>query len=191
MAPCDDDDAECDGSGDEDVIDSVHKSTNEDIYIHGKSTQSPSLEKGTQDNLVITVNMTETPPRRKVDDSTKRTGQETHDSRGGNVTPISVVTPSVGANLNQESSGFNIASFFTLPVIIGIAVGGLLLLLIIIYIIYKCKGRDEGSYKIDESKNFRIESKPLKSDSHINGGLKAGVAPAKPPKKKDVKEWYV
>ncbi|XP_064621737.1 neurexin 1-like isoform X2 [Lineus longissimus] len=192
MAPCDDDDTECDGSGDGEVIvDATPKSNNEDIYIHGKSTQSPSMERGTQDSLVITVNMTETPPRRNFDDSSKRPGQESHDSRGGNVTPINVVTPSVGANLNQESSGFNIASFFTLPVIIGIAVGGLLLLLIIIYIIYKCKGRDEGSYKIDESKNYRIESKPLKSDPHINGGLKAGVAPAKPHKKKDVKEWYV
>ncbi len=75
--------------------------------------------------------------------------------------------------------------------IVGISVGVVVLLLILAFMLYKCRGRDEGSYKIDESKNYSYETCNTKPPPSVNGGLsKAGSGYSKP-RKKDVKEWYV
>ena len=83
----------------------------------------------------------------------------------------------------------------SIGVIVGIAAGVILLLLILAYAVYKYKSRDEGSYKVDESKNYRYDScntKPPPPSVNGAGGFppKSGGTPTKP-KKKDVKEWYV
>jgi hypothetical protein len=41
-----------------------------------------------------------------------------------------------------------------LALIIGIAVGVLFTIIILIIALYKFRSRDEGTYKVDESKNF-------------------------------------
>ncbi len=94
--------------------------------------------------------------------------------------------------VNQKHSGLGPLSL-NIGLIVGIAAGVLLLLLILAYALYKYKSRDEGSYKIDESKNYPYESPIAKPSPTANGGLsKSGMQPtSKPAKKKDVKEWYV
>lgn len=74
-----------------------------------------------------------------------------------------------------------------LALIIGIAVGVLFTIIILIIALYKFRSRDEGTYKVDESKNFAyLESKNVQG----NGAI-IGATNIKPGKKKDVKEWYV
>jgi len=74
-----------------------------------------------------------------------------------------------------------------LALIIGIAVGVLFTIIILIIALYKFRSRDEGTYKVDESKNFAyLESKNIQG----NGAI-IGATNIKPGKKKDVKEWYV
>lgn len=75
-----------------------------------------------------------------------------------------------------------------LALYIGIGVGVLFTLIILIIALYKFRSRDEGTYKVDESKNFAyLESKNV---HHGNGAI-IGASNIKPGKKKDVKEWYV
>lgn len=57
-----------------------------------------------------------------------------------------------------------------LALLIGCSVGGVILIIIVIYAFIKYRNRDEGSYKIDESKNF-VNSSPLpKHESNACGG---------------------
>ncbi|XP_071159703.1 neurexin-1-like isoform X2 [Mytilus edulis] len=74
-----------------------------------------------------------------------------------------------------------------LALFIGIGVGVAFTVIILIIALYKFRSRDEGTYKVDESKNFAyLESKSLQG----NGAI-IGASNIKPGKKKDVKEWYV
>ncbi|XP_074654685.1 neurexin-3-like [Tubulanus polymorphus] len=193
LGPCDDEE-DCEESGSGEVpIDTSPQGTTDDIYISkSKTTTEPPAQNGT--GFISTINMTETPPRKNPINGIVEEDNSKNPNRHELNMPVTTektITPTAGDPNAGETTGSMLSKIFTLPVIIGIAVGSLVILLIIIYVFYKCKGRDEGSYKIDESKNYRIEAKPLKSDAHINGGLKAGVAPTKPSKKKDIKEWYV
>lgn len=78
-----------------------------------------------------------------------------------------------------------------LALYIGIGIGVLFTLIILIIALYKFRSRDEGTYKVDESKNFAyLESKNVHHGNHGNGAI-IGASNIKPGKKKDVKEWYV
>ncbi|XP_013396315.1 neurexin-2-like isoform X1 [Lingula anatina] len=104
--------------------------------------------------------------------------------------PVSTKTPPEGENTGQTLGGGGIhLGGMNIAVIIGIIVGVLVALLILIFIIYKVKKRSNGSYKIDESKNYADVKQPLQANGdkthHVNGS-----SPAKT-KKGDVKEWYV
>lgn len=79
--------------------------------------------------------------------------------------------------------------FINIPLIVGIAVGVLVALCIVIFIVYKLKKRSNGSYKIDESKNYADSKKPLQNGENGHR-VKSNSSPAKT-KKGDVKEWYV
>ena len=84
------------------------------------------------------------------------------------------------------------ATSVTLWIILGVAGGVLLALLVLAYAVYKYKSKDEGTYKIDESKNYDAyeERKPM---TQSNNGCDKSSGPliGKPVKKKSVKEWYV
>ena len=76
--------------------------------------------------------------------------------------------------------------------IVGIAVAVVILFLVLAYALYKYRSRDEGSYKIDESKNYSYETCNTKPPPHVNGGVsKTTKGQTSKPRKKDVKEWYV
>ena len=97
--------------------------------------------------------------------------------------PIVITTLKVGTGMPQSDED----NKKKLALIIGIAVGVLFTIIILIIALYKFRSRDEGTYKVDESKNFAyLESKNLQGNGAIIGptNIKTG-------KKKDVKEWYV
>ena len=80
--------------------------------------------------------------------------------------------------------------------ILSIALGLVLLLLIFSYAFYKYRSRDEGTYKIDETKNYRYETVSTKAPiAMANGGANGcsakGHGSKANRKKGTVKEWYV
>nr|CAD7576699.1 unnamed protein product [Timema californicum] len=93
--------------------------------------------------------------------------------------------------------------------IIGIIAGALIAIILIILIILKFKNRSEGSYKVDESKNYQGSQGPnaallgaaagngQQHPQQMNGNVKNGsdkLGNGKSTKKrdiKDIKEWYV
>ncbi|CAM1325515.1 NRXN2 (predicted) [Pycnogonum litorale] len=97
----------------------------------------------------------------------------------------------------------------TLTLVVGIVAGVMVAVVIIAFLVYRFRNRPEGSYKIDESKNYRFSSDPGTlsisvsgymngSQTQMNGAVKnggngggGGDKAGKLPKKKDVKEWYV
>jgi hypothetical protein len=79
-------------------------------------------------------------------------------------------------------------------------------IVLIILIILKFKNRSDGSYKVDESKNYpqsqgptaallgsgNIEQRPRQINGNIkNGSDKCASNPSKKRDTRDVKEWYV
>ncbi len=215
--PCGADDEDCMGSGSGDGgVDPVHtpKVVTDDIYItspeptrkypdpwgveerpHGRSTQNP---------MVVTVNMTTVTPRRPSvvttrrtfhasDTPTERPRDLTKEESGGASDTGGMLPPS-----SSKGKSFNLSS--NIIVIVGITAGVLIILLLLAFAIYKYKSRDEGSYKIDESKNYPYQEGAAvaacnKPSSQVNGGSctrssHSGMQTASKPKK-NVKEWYV
>ncbi|GFT00428.1 neurexin-1a [Nephila pilipes] len=87
--------------------------------------------------------------------------------------------------------------------VIGVIAGALIAIVLIALIVYKLRNRTEGSYKVDESKNYQFGTQfgaIAASPAFLNGpmppvnSLSKGH-PEKTPKKKkggkDLKEWYV
>jgi hypothetical protein len=79
-------------------------------------------------------------------------------------------------------------------------------IVLIILIILKFKNRSDGSYKVDESKNYQqsqgptaallgsgnVQQCPQQMHGNIkNGSDKCASNPAKKRDTKDIKEWYV
>ncbi|KAK7071822.1 hypothetical protein SK128_017155 [Halocaridina rubra] len=81
----------------------------------------------------------------------------------------------------------------SIPLIISIIAGALIIVILIILLILKLKGRRDGNYKVEETKNY--EGIPTMPTPMINGQGNGNIKPGdrRPVKKqsKDVKEWYV
>ncbi|XP_069165959.1 neurexin 1 isoform X1 [Procambarus clarkii] len=81
----------------------------------------------------------------------------------------------------------------SVALIISIIAGALIIVILIVLLILKFKGRQDGAYKVDESKNY--EGIPTMPTPMINGQGNGTIKPGdrRPVKKqsKDVKEWYV
>ncbi|PSN29164.1 hypothetical protein C0J52_25920 [Blattella germanica] len=87
--------------------------------------------------------------------------------------------------------------------VIGIIAGAMIAIILIILIILKFKNRSDGSYKVDESKNYQHSQGPNAAllgpgngqqiPQQMNGNLKNGSDKCANKKRdvKDVKEWYV
>ena len=154
------------------------------------STRRPRT---TPEPLVIRENMTVAPPRKPLHRITTRApvGQQTTPSKGGGHGYVTEVDPEPKRSSPQDRLKMNIG------LIAGIAAGVILLLLLLAFALYKYKSRDEGTYKVDEGKNYGYEvcaSGTAGSNSDTNGTTKCGggmTPPSGKRKKKDVKEWYV
>ena len=218
--PCDNDDEDCGGSG-SGHAEPVHTPRTDDGDLHpggggggvgptqrvepdggweGQSetlpideTKSTDRPRSTTDNMVITVNMTETPPKKPTNIATRRPYEPRTDPPDGpDMSGRPDISPTPNEKqINQQPKGYGPLGL-NIGLIIGIAAGIVLLLLILAYALYKYKSRDEGSYKIDESKNYQYPDAAAKPCSQVNGGVsKSGMQASKPKSKKDVKEWYV
>ncbi|CAF0815143.1 unnamed protein product [Rotaria sordida] len=87
---------------------------------------------------------------------------------------------------------------FNITLLIGCISASIILIIIIIYAFVKYRNRDEGSYKIDESKNFVLNSN---IDSHDNSGCRGKASSSHHYRQKlmatnehngiDSREWYV
>jgi len=213
-APCLTDDEDCEGgSGSGFQVDPVNtpKTTDDITYETPESPHIPvdpeqpqtdpphrfeSSTTSTTDSMMIKVNFTENPTRRPqpvitskrpmvgVEEQTPPPpGPAGPDSSPGGAT-------NVGGIKHDEKRSHNPIGLH-IGLIVGIAAGVIILLLILAYALYKYRSRDEGTYKIDETKNYSYDTCNTKPPPHVNGGVaKSGSAPSKP-KKKDVKEWYV
>lgn len=80
----------------------------------------------------------------------------------------------------------------------GVAVGVMLLLLLIVYIICRYRATDEGSYKVGDSKqytystcNLRPPPSPLTSSHSHHNGTSTPAQQQQRAKRRDVQEWYV
>ena len=140
---------------------------------------------------MITQNMTTIIPRHKGETvekvATKRTDNEYKEPTGP---PDANGKGLIDENKDPNPEKVSGSTKLNIPLIVGIVAGIICILLLIAFAFYRYKNRDEGSYKVDESKNYGYQdSKP---PPQVNGGIKPGLPPAKPSgKKKDVKEWYV
>ncbi|XP_045116786.1 neurexin-1-like isoform X2 [Portunus trituberculatus] len=81
----------------------------------------------------------------------------------------------------------------SVALVISIVAGTLIVVILIVLLVLKFKGRQDGAYKVDESKNY--EGIPTVPTPMINGQGNGAIKPGdrRPVKKqsKDVKEWYV
>ncbi|XP_067134301.1 neurexin 1-like isoform X3 [Centruroides vittatus] len=85
--------------------------------------------------------------------------------------------------------------------VIGIIAGVLIGIVLVALIVYRIRNRSEGSYKIDESKNYQfaaVSASPSLlngQQAHMNGTVKTGEKATRNPNitkdGKDLKEWYV
>lgn len=199
-ADCDDEEDCEDGSGFPPVGPVFTPKTTTDDIIILNSTVPPDDDSDTTDSLIITVNITETPPKKGLSPfstpQSSKTPNASAPSGGGGKGDGDKKdrNGSYGEDPYEKRSknpmGLNIG------LIVGIAAGVVLLLLILAYALYKYKSRDEGSYKIDESKNYSYEAYTAQAAKqpatpHANGGMSKSSAHSSKPRKKDVKEWYV
>lgn len=81
----------------------------------------------------------------------------------------------------------------TTGMVVGIVAAAALCILILLYAMYKYRNRDEGSYQVDETRNYISNSAQTNGavvkDKAPSGSAK-GSASSKRPKDKD-KEYYV
>ena len=228
--PCGADDEDCagSGSGDDRGVDPVNtpKVVTDDIYITSPEPtrkypppwdddkQHPDWNQpdqhhphsSTQNPMVVTVNMTTVVPKRPSSGvTTRRTPHASEppprrdptreEAEGGGSSSSGGMIP---PKSSKKGKSFNLSSNIIL--IVGITAGVLVILLVLAFAIYKYKSRDEGSYKIDESKNYPYQEGAAvaacnKPSSQVNGGSctrssQSGMQTASKPKK-NVKEWYV
>lgn len=149
------------------------KSSTESIFVTETITEYPQKKKST----VISVQPAEKPAESTL-------------SSVGNKQDETQASESDRKSRKSDSIGL----------IIGIAVAVLIALLILIAVLYKVCSKKEGTYKVDESKNYGFTppagttAATVISTPQANGGIKNNGKAGKPPKKKDtkdVKEWYV
>ncbi|XP_014671667.1 PREDICTED: neurexin-3-beta-like [Priapulus caudatus] len=112
----------------------------------------------------------------------------------------STVAPPIGTDESRSASEDRQRKTDSVGLIIGIAVAVLIALLALIAVLYRVCSKKEGTYKVDESKNYgfaptAVATTAVAAAPQANGGIKNNNGKAgKLPKKKDakdVKEWYV
>ena len=154
------------------IVDKVDKSMDGEKVNNNVSS---SGETSTVDSMFITVNITETHTRKSqpVITSAPDTGDDT------------VTHQDPKSSLGVTTAAINLA------IIIGAGAAGLLILLCLIYAIWRCKRKDIGSYKIDESKNYSIDPKTQPQQTNGMPAKPGMTMPRFEKSKKNVKEWYV
>jgi len=142
-------------------------SGSDDTEIYSGSGSGEPIEEEKKTGEVITSKPTTTEPTKdtkteskstvmvinEVDDSKKTTEVQPTSTEGNDIVvmgPESTDDPSntVGASTGdkQEEAGVN----FTVGIIVGVVVGAILAILVIVFLVYRLRKKDEGSYSLDE-----------------------------------------
>ncbi|XP_019641092.1 PREDICTED: neurexin-3-beta-like [Branchiostoma belcheri] len=195
---CDDeDDPDCDdGSGSGDGSGTTTASTDAGVRFSvttttggGKQTAPPTLQPSPPLQPGLTPN---TVPRGNGQIPPTSNVIPPLFNKPPNGKPSNIITLDPGNGKNpvqnpvQEQQVADTAS--TTGMVVGIVVAAAIALLILLYAMYKYRNRDEGSYRIDESRNYNFHTSGLPAQQ--NGSVPK-EKPHKPVKKKDSKEWYV
>ncbi|XP_033109086.1 neurexin-3-like isoform X2 [Anneissia japonica] len=107
-------------------------------------------------------------------------------SPGTNPSRLPSVAPTIGAPPLQSTSFIEQTGM-----IIGIAAGGVVIMLLVILLLYKYRNRSEGSYKINESRNFDLQTVRSALLPARNGTIPAKAPKSQLPPGYASKEWYV
>uniref|UniRef100_A0A8C5BNF8 Neurexin 3b n=1 Tax=Gadus morhua TaxID=8049 RepID=A0A8C5BNF8_GADMO len=98
--------------------------------------------------------------------------------------------PGVVRRAPPESSEVIRESGSTTGMVVGIVSAAALCILILLYAMYKYRNRDEGSYQVDETRNYISNSATQSNGAVVKEKAGAGGGGSKRPKDKD-KEYYV
>lgn len=75
--------------------------------------------------------------------------------------------------------------------VLGLVASGAILFIVFVLVLYRCRNRNEGSYHINESRNYDEATRTsLLPTTQTNGTLPAKPKPKLPPEYA-TKEWYV
>uniref|UniRef100_T1J5X7 Uncharacterized protein n=1 Tax=Strigamia maritima TaxID=126957 RepID=T1J5X7_STRMM len=220
---CEDDDEDCEqGSGSGELSGVRPKVTPDDIFFPSTAVVTTTTTRASINAHTPTLQRPTLAPITHLSEPTTRasrgkTGDFFSPFPTTSLPPILLATtdrPIVFVNYDDshgrrpktEYGGSPGSNAESTALVIGIIAGILIAIVLIILLVYKCRSRSEGSYKIDESKNYQFAASggvgvPGNSlmlngqrPPQMNGNLKMGEKANKLPKKKDlkdIKEWYV
>ena len=200
--PCDDDEDCTDQSSGDDIVTTPHQSARPSSDFNFNTDDTDTGVDVIDD--VKTIDVIE--PRITTLATVMRTTFTHKDtdsvrpSAGGDTSHTNIKSSSPGdsaaTDVSPDASLSSNSHILNIALIIGVLFGLILLICIIAYAIYKYRKRDEGTYKIDDTKNYRYETVSTKMPSHANGSngvaAKSAMNSSKSVAKKGtVKEWYV
>lgn len=128
-------------------------------------------------------------------ESMLRTGRPT--ARTQSVPPGSATTQAAaaGAASTGNEAGQGVSSLTTgIAMIIGIVVSIIVVLLLLALAVHKYRSRDEGTYRVDESKNYGYDACNSKPLVHLDGRSRSSSSSAqslRQKRKESHREWYV
>lgn len=146
------DDTESSGSGSGEGMDNNDSNVPSIIVItteKPKKTVTKEKIKSKASSTVMVINNGDTTekPRKKT---TTKENNDPLDAKKPTVDPRNDVRRATiddgGSNDNDVETGVN----FTVGIIIGVVVGAILAILVIVFLVYRLRKKDEGSYSLDE-----------------------------------------
>ena len=100
-----------------------------------------------------------------------------------------------GAASAGNEAGQGVSSLTTgIAMIIGIVVSIIVVLLLLALAVHKYRSRDEGTYRVDESKNYGYDACNSKPLVHLDGRSRSSSSSAqslRQKRKESHREWYV
>jgi len=141
-----DDSESGDGSGNEDTeIYSGSGSGEPEVEVIDvktvKPTAKPTKTESKSDPTVVVIH-----EETKAPTKTTTLGNEVEIKRESTEDPSNTVGASTGEQDDEKKSGVN----FTVGIIVGVVVGAILAILVIVFLVYRLRKKDEGSYSLDE-----------------------------------------
>lgn len=143
------DDTESSGSGSGEGMDNNNNSPN---IIVTATTEKPkktatksTKTKSKVSSTVVDINTGDTTvkPRKKT---TTKESNDPDDVEKPTVDPRNDLQRATAQNNDDVETGVN----FTVGIIIGVVVGAILAILVIVFLVYRLRKKDEGSYSLDE-----------------------------------------
>jgi len=126
-------------------------------------------------------------------DSLLRTGRP--DPRASSAAPRSATTPDAAAVIPGKGARRNVGSLTTgIAMIVGIVASIIVVLLLLALAVHKYRSRDEGTYRVDESKNYGYDACNSKPLVHLDGRSRSSSSSAqslRQKRKESHREWYV